>query len=127
MSQTPEPGDKLVARPHRPARRVETRAESALHRLTTVLVWTVRVATRLAALVLVLYAVFTVFRANPANIWYQFVESLAGSISLGLSTLFQLADDRWETLVNYGLAAVVWLIVGSVLANLIRRILGNHE
>ncbi|MFI6325729.1 hypothetical protein ACIBG8_50010 [Nonomuraea sp. NPDC050556] len=98
-----------------------------MHRATTVLVWAVRVATRLAALVLVLYAVFTVFRANPANIWYQFVESLAGSLSLGLSTLFQLADDRWEALVNYGLAAVVWLIVGSVLANLIRRILGSHE
>lgn len=127
MSETPgptEPGDRLVAstpRPHRPARPVVTSAESAWRRVISAAVWAVRVATRLAALVLVLYAVFTVFRANPANIWYQFVESLASSLSLGLATLFQLADDRWEALVNYGLAAVVWLIVGSVVASLIRR------
>jgi uncharacterized membrane-anchored protein YitT (DUF2179 family) len=81
----------------------------------------VKVASRVAALSLALYAVFTVLRANPANIWYQFVESLASSLSLGLATLFQLADPRWTTLVNYGLAALVWLIIGSALAGLIRR------
>ncbi|WP_219470915.1 hypothetical protein [Nonomuraea rhizosphaerae] len=81
----------------------------------------VRLASRLAALVLVLYAVFTVFKANPANIWYQFVESLASSLSLGLANLFELSDLRWTTVVNHGLAALVWLAVGSAVAGLIRR------
>jgi hypothetical protein len=82
---------------------------------------TVRLAAKVAALALVLYALFTVFRANPANVWYQFVESLASWLSLGLANLFQLADPRWTTLVNYGLAAIVWLIMGSAVAGLIRR------
>lgn len=121
----PEPGDRLVAaplepRPHRPARPA-ARPPSPWQRVVTFLAWAVRVATRLAALVLVLYAVFAVFEANPANVWYQFVASVAARLSLGLANLFQFADDRWTTLVNYGLAAVVWLIIGSVVASLIRR------
>lgn len=127
MSETPrptEPGDRLVAstpRQHRPARPALSSPPSVWQRAVAIVAWAVKVASRVAALVLVLYAIFTVFKANPANIWYQFVESLASSLSLGLATLFQLADDRWEALVNYGLAAVVWLIVGSVVASLIRR------
>jgi hypothetical protein len=91
------------------------------HRIVSALAYAVKVASRVAALAVVLYALFSVFRANPANIWYQFVESLASWLSLGLANLFQLADPRWTTLVNYGLAAIVWLIAGSALAGLIRR------
>ncbi|MEU4232142.1 hypothetical protein AB0F17_48285 [Nonomuraea sp. NPDC026600] len=134
----PEAGDRLVAanrprpleqpvsltqpRPHRPALPRQVTGPVRVWRGVVVfLASAVRLASRLAALVLALYAVFTVFRANPANVWYQFVASLASSLSVGLANLFQLADIRWTTLVNYGLAALVWLIVGSVVAGLIRR------
>lgn len=135
----PEAGDRLVAaanrpsppeqpisltqpRPHRPALPRQVTGPVRVWRGVVVFVAAaVRLASRLAALVLALYAIFTVFRANPANIWYQFVASLASSLSVGLANLFQLADVRWTTLVDYGLAALVWLIVGSVVAGLIRR------
>ncbi|MEU7833967.1 MULTISPECIES: hypothetical protein [unclassified Nonomuraea] len=135
----PEAGDRLVAaanrpsppeqptrnispRPHRPALPQPVTGPVRVWRgVVAFLAAAVRLASRLAALILVLYAIFTVFRANPANIWYQFVESLASPLSVGLANLFQLADVRWTTLVNYGLAALVWLIVGSVVAGLIRR------
>ncbi|MDP4506056.1 hypothetical protein [Nonomuraea turcica] len=128
MTDTPKPpqtGDRLVAssapaRPHRPARHLGSPV-TPWQRVVSSLATLVRLASRVAALSLVLYALFTVFRANPANVWYQFVESLAASLSLGLANLFQLAEPRWTTLVNYGLAAVVWLIIGSALASLIRR------
>jgi uncharacterized membrane protein YfbV (UPF0208 family) len=127
VPETPKPPDaedRLVAsatpRPHRPARS-RGAPVTAWQRIVSALSYAVRLASRMAALALVLYAVFTVFRANPANVWYQFVESLASRLSLGLANLFQLADIRWATLVNYGLAAVVWLIIGSSLASLIRR------
>ncbi|MFG1707548.1 hypothetical protein ACFLIM_30530 [Nonomuraea sp. M3C6] len=128
MTDTPKPpqaGDQLVAssvppRPHRPARPGGAPV-TAWRRIVASVAYVVKVASRVAALVVLLYAVFTVFKANPANVWYQFVESLASWSSLGLSNLFQLADPRWTTLVNYGLAAVVWLIFGSALASLIRR------
>lgn len=109
-------------RPHRPALPRQVTGPVRVWRgVVAFLAAAVRLASRLAALILVLYAIFTVFRANPANVWYQFVESLASPLSVGLANLFQLADVRWTTLVNYGLAALVWLIVGSVVAGLIRR------
>ncbi|MFI7634885.1 hypothetical protein [Nonomuraea sp. NPDC049400] len=128
MTDTPKPphvGDRLVAssappRPHRPARPGGPTV-TLWSRTVSALAYLVKVASRLAALVVVLYAVFTVFKANPANAWYQFVESFAASLSLGLANLFELGDPRWTALVNYGLAAVVWLIIGSALAGLIRR------
>ncbi|MEO3806925.1 hypothetical protein [Nonomuraea sp. B1E8] len=128
MTNTPRPpqaGDRLVAssappRPHRPAR-PGGRVATPWRRTVSAAAYLVKVACRVAALSVLLYAVFTVFRANPANIWYQFVESLAAWLSLGLAGLFQLADPRWTALVNYGLAAIVWLIIGSALAGLIRR------
>ncbi|MFI6482344.1 hypothetical protein ACIBH1_30740 [Nonomuraea sp. NPDC050663] len=118
----PPDADRRPAVRHRPAKPGPSSGPTPLRRVAEALIWLVRLATRLAALIVVLYAVFTVFRANPANVWYQFVESVAGGLSLGLAGLFQLADDRWEALVNYGLAAVVWLIIGSVLASILRKL-----
>ncbi|MFI7424401.1 hypothetical protein [Nonomuraea sp. NPDC049684] len=122
--RTPGTGDRLAAaaapRPHRPARPRGTPV-TAWRRVAAFAAYAVRLASRLAALSLALHAVFTVFRANPANGWYQLVESLASGLSLGLADLFQLADPRWTTLVNDGLAALAWLVAGSALAGLVRR------
>jgi hypothetical protein len=117
------PGDRLVAgsRPHRPARPEPGAAAGVRRQVVGLLVWAVRTASRLAALVLTLYALFTVFGANPDNVWHRFVEGLAGLLSLGFEGLFQLADPRWEALVDYGLAAFVWLVLGSAVASLVRR------
>ncbi|TDC09472.1 hypothetical protein E1267_07405 [Nonomuraea longispora] len=128
MTNTPRPpqaGDRLVAssappRPHRPAM-PGGRIATPWQRAVSAVAYLVKVASRVAALSVLLYALFTVFEANPANIWYRFVESLASWASLGLAGLFQLDDPRHTALVNYGLAAVVWLITGSALAGLIRR------
>ncbi|WP_327091293.1 hypothetical protein OIE66_11815 [Nonomuraea sp. NBC_01738] len=89
--------------------------------LVPLLTWIVTIAARLIALVFVLHAAFAIFKANALNTWYQVVESLANSLSLGLTSLFQLSDVRWEVVVNHGLAAVVWLIAGSVITGLLRR------
>ncbi|WP_302893172.1 hypothetical protein [Actinomadura luzonensis] len=128
MPDTPEPpqaGDRLVAstaptRPHRPARPARP-AVTPWRRAVAVTAALVRLASRVAALSLVLYALFTVLRANPANVWYRFVAALADRLSLGLANLFEPADPRWTAPVNYGLAALVWLVAGSALASLIRR------
>ncbi|GAA2400044.1 hypothetical protein [Nonomuraea africana] len=106
-------------RPHRPAVRT---APTVWQRAAAIAVWAVKVFTRSVALVMALYIAFRIFPANPANALVQFVESVATTLSLGLSDLFRLADARWQVLVNYGLAAVVWLALGSAVASLIRRV-----
>ncbi|MFI6496194.1 hypothetical protein [Nonomuraea typhae] len=91
-------------------------------RISALLIWVVKVAARLVAVVLLVHAAFSIFKANTANVWYQVIDSWAGTLSLGLTGLFDLPDARWEALVNHGLAAAVWLAAGSVAAGLLRRI-----
>jgi hypothetical protein len=89
--------------------------------VSVLLAGAVRLVTRLAALVLVMHVVFQVFHANRGNGLVRFTGTLADQLALGLRDLFLLTDPRWETLVNYGLAALVWLIGGAVVAGLVRR------
>ncbi|MBB5078170.1 hypothetical protein [Nonomuraea endophytica] len=104
------------------AKPVLSAAASVWRRVSALLIWAVKVTARLIAVVLLLHAAFSIFKANAANTWYQVVDSLAGTLSLGLTSLFDLADVRWEALVNHGLAAAVWLVAGSVAAGLLRRL-----
>ena len=76
----------------------------------------------LIALVLVVYIVFTVGHANPANPWAIFVSRWAWQFNLGLGNLFAFGQPWLTVLVDYGLAAIIWLIVGTVLSRLIRKI-----
>ncbi|MFE3451156.1 hypothetical protein ACFXJ8_19765 [Nonomuraea sp. NPDC059194] len=112
----------MAEKPHRPARPATREPVSLWRRAADFAVWAVKVVSRVAALILVLAIAFRIFPANPANSLVQFVETFAISLSLGLDDLFRLADARWQVVVNYGLAALVWLIMGSAVASLIRRV-----
>lgn len=76
------------------------------------------------ALVLVLHIIFTVAEANPNNGIVTFVRGWADPLTLGFRDLFQPEDQNLRTLVNYGIAAIFWLIVSSVGAKIIRRLGG---
>jgi hypothetical protein len=72
--------------------------------------------------VLVLYIVLVVLGANPANAFYGFVAYLANLFNLGLSDLFLPPDERLRVALNYGVAAVIWLLVTMVVTRLARRL-----
>lgn len=76
------------------------------------------------ALVLVLHIIFTVAEANPKNGIVEFVGSVADNLTLGMGDLFQPEDPKTQVLVNYGIAAVVWLVISAVGAAIIRRVGG---
>jgi hypothetical protein len=76
----------------------------------------------LLAIVLVVHVVLTVGSANPANGITTFFADLADPIALGFRDLFTPADPKLFVLVNYGIAAIFWLIVSGVLAKVIRRL-----
>lgn len=73
---------------------------------------------------LVLDVIFVIGQANAANGIVSFVKSWADSFSLGFKDLFTPSDLKLRVLVNYGIAAIFWLVVSSVLAKLIRRVGG---
>lgn len=77
-----------------------------------------------AAAILVIHVLLVAGEANPANWLARVTSTLADFFSLGFKDLFNKpADDpKLRTLVNYGLAAVFWLIVSGFVARLIRRL-----
>ncbi|MFO7191243.1 hypothetical protein [Thermocrispum sp.] len=76
------------------------------------------------ALILVLHVVFVVAEANPANGVVQFVDGWADRLTLGVGDLFTPDDAKLRTLINYGIAAVLWLIISNVGSKIIRRVGG---
>jgi hypothetical protein len=83
----------------------------------------VKLVCGLIALLLVVYIVFTLGKANPANPWAVFVSTWAQRFDLGLANLFVPPSPPWLAVVlNYGVPAIIWLVIGAVLSRLIRRI-----
>jgi hypothetical protein len=90
-------------------------------RITAVLATVIRIVGWLAVLVLVAHIVLSLGDANPANSITRFVSYWAGRLELGFQDLFAPPDARMRVVLNYGLAALVWLVASSVLASLVRR------
>jgi hypothetical protein len=104
-----------------------TRRTAAEVRATAigVLAGLVRWAGLIVVVVLVIRVVLTVGAANPANGITSFITSWSDRFAWGFKSLFTPTDAKLRVLVNYGLAAVCWLVVSSILARIIRRFAGS--
>lgn len=74
------------------------------------------------ALILVLHVIFVIGEANPDNSIATFVREWSDGLVIGFQDLFTPDDTKLRTLVNFGLAALFWLVVSAVVAKIIRRI-----
>ncbi|MET0189212.1 MAG: hypothetical protein ABW212_09455 [Pseudonocardia sediminis] len=72
--------------------------------------------------ILVVHIVFTLLDANPANFLTQFVGEWAAMFNLGLGNLFTPDQPKMAVTLNYGVAAIVWLVVTTLVVRLVRRI-----
>ncbi|GAA3072833.1 hypothetical protein GCM10010464_41120 [Pseudonocardia yunnanensis] len=88
---------------------------------TAVIANTIRVATALIALVFVLHIVFTLFGANPNSGFVAFVYGTARIFVFGFGDVFTPGDATIGLIVNYGLAAIVYLVVGRVIHRTLRQ------
>jgi len=77
------------------------------------------------ALILVLHVIFVVGGANPDNGIVSFVRDWSDALALGFKDLFEPDDQKLRVLVNFGIAAIFWLVVSSVLTRIIRRLAGT--
>ncbi|WP_246256856.1 hypothetical protein [Amycolatopsis anabasis] len=75
----------------------------------------------LFALIEVIYILMVLLGANPDNAFYRFINSIAEPLALFFPGLFQLANQEVGVLINYGLAAVFWLLLTGVIARIITR------
>ena len=74
------------------------------------------------AVILVLQVIFVIGEANPDNSIATFVRDWSEGLALGFEDLFTPDDAKLRTLVNYGIAALFWLVVSAIVAKIIRRI-----
>jgi hypothetical protein len=88
---------------------------------TNIIANTIRVVTALIALVFVLHIVFTLFSANQNSGIVAFVYGVAKIFVFGFGDVFTPSDAKIGLVVNYGLAAIVYLVVGRLIYRTLRH------
>ncbi|WP_424189153.1 hypothetical protein ACOBQX_12040 [Actinokineospora sp. G85] len=91
------------------------------HRTIRMITSAVTFLTGLFAVVLLAQIILTVAEANPGNGFASFVEGFSSAVSLGFDGLFSPGSAKLATVLDYGLAAIVWLLIGAAINFLIRR------
>lgn len=79
----------------------------------------VRLVAAIFAVLLVGHVLLTFFGASPGNPITRFFATAADTLVLWFQGLFTLADPTLTMVVNYGLAAVFWLVAAAIVAHLL--------
>jgi hypothetical protein len=78
------------------------------------------VAAVIAAVVLV-YAIFVLFEANPANGLVSFTRGFYSDFGGFTENLFSTSTPKFGQAINVAIAAVIWVVAGSIVSKLIVR------
>lgn len=81
----------------------------------------VRAATGTIVTIFALHVLFTVLQANQGNDFVSFVYSAATVFVLGLGDVFTPQDATAGVILNYGLAALVYLVIGQLVIKTLRH------
>ncbi len=82
----------------------------------------VRTVCSVIAAVIVIHAVFVLFEANPANGLVEFTAGWRDTFGWFTKDLFTPADPKIAEAINDGLAALIWVVAGSLLSKLVVRL-----
>lgn len=81
----------------------------------------VRVVTGITTAIFMAHILFVVLEANQGNGFVSFVYSLAKALVLGLGDVFTPDDAKVGVVLNYGFAAILYLVVGQLVIKALRR------
>jgi hypothetical protein len=82
----------------------------------------VRVFCSVVAALIVVHAVFVLFEANPSNPLVTFTAGWRDTFGWFTTDLFRPSDPKIAEAINDGLAALIWVVVGSLISKLIVRL-----
>lgn len=82
----------------------------------------VRLVGTALALILTAHILFAAFHANPDNPVVSWAARWSDVLGLWFTDLFHTSSPDFTLILNYGAAAVFWLIVTGVLASVLRGI-----
>ena len=91
-------------------------------RVLSLLATVVRVVASVIAGLIVVYAVFVFFEANPANPLVEFTRGVRETFGWFTENLFAPEDPRIAEAVNAAVAALVWVVAGMLISKLIVRL-----
>lgn len=103
---------------HNAGSQLKTGAGSVAGILATI----VMVIAGIAAAILVLHIVFVMFKGNPDNNIVSRVAEYANNLAGPFKDLFSFEKEKTRVLVNFGIAALVWVAGGRLVASLLQRI-----
>ena len=81
----------------------------------------IQVVTGLVVTIFVLHVVFVLAGANKGNGIVYFVHQMAKALVLGFGDVFTPDDAAIGVALNYGLAAIVYFVVGQLIVRALRR------
>lgn len=81
----------------------------------------VRVVTGSIVAIFVLHILFVVLHANQSNDFVSFIYAAAKVFVLGLGDVFTPGDALVGVILNYGLGALVYLVIGQLIIKMLRR------
>jgi len=97
-------------------------ASNGAARIFTLLATIVRAVCTVIAALIVVHAVFVLFEANPQNMLVEFTAGWRDTFGWFTKNLFTPSDPKIAEAINDGLAALIWVVVGSLLSKLIVRL-----
>jgi hypothetical protein len=97
-------------------------ASSGSARVFSLVATIVRVVCSVIAALIVIHAVFVLFEANPQNPLVTFTAGWRDTFGWFTKNLFMPSDPKIAETVNDGLAALIWVVAGSLLSKLILRL-----
>ncbi len=97
-------------------------ASTGSARVFSLLATIVRVVCSVIAALIVVHAVFVLFEANPDNALVQFTAGWRATFGWFTKNLFTPSDPKIAEAINDGLAALIWVVLGSLLSKLIVRL-----
>jgi hypothetical protein len=71
--------------------------------------------------IIILGIVLVLIKANPNNQIVDFILDVGRFLTTPFHNLFPQDNPRQDILVNWGIAAIVYLLVGALIARLARR------
>src|SRR4029453_8783207 len=97
-------------------------ASTGAARIFSLLATTVRVVCSVVAALIVVHAVFVLFEANPQNLLVEFTAGWRDTFGWFTKDLFTPSYPKISETVNDGLAALIWVVLGSLVSKLIVRL-----
>lgn len=97
-------------------------ASNGAARIFSLVATIVRVVCSVVAAIIVVHAVFVLFEANPANALVEFTAGWRDTFGWFTKDLFMPSDPKIAEAINDGLAALIWVVGGSLASKLIVRL-----